>query len=222
MIDATLISAIANQAQAANAKAKKAPAKPAVKSAAKPAKTPAKGSASKAAGKAKPQAAKPATPAKSAGKTTRKAAPKTVKPAIATKAVEAVAFIARTAQPGKTVHVLSEETRPVSGSKLFAHTHAALTILGLLNGEAAPKKSLLTVMGQRAVSYHLKQGNFESAPNNAIRLTTLGGNFFKNRYLDNKIDVKLANGFTELFLDGKIDAALGVNKANVYEAGLGN
>lgn len=217
------VSAIAAIAHAANEKAKKPRASkakadsatPAVKRASQKVREAATQAVKQMGGKLGKGAAKPT------GKTVRKASPKSdtaLKASAA--AADAVKFITRTAQPGKTVHVLSEETRPVSGKKLYAHTHAALTILGMLGGGAAPKKAVLTVMGQRAVSYHLAQGNFESAPDHGIRLSTLGANFFKNRFIEGKVDVQTANAYTTLFLDGTIDDVLGVNAGNVYEAGL--
>lgn len=159
-------------------------------------------------------AAAPAKP-----KTVRKASPKPATPKAPKVAAAVVAFIAKKMTPGQILHVLDESTRPTSGVKLYAHTHAALNVLGLFDAArpAIPKKAVLTVMGQTAVSYHMRQRNFESAPDGGIRLSVVGFNKFKDR----RVDGALANGFSEMLLTGTIDAALGVRAQNVYAAATG-
>jgi hypothetical protein len=166
-----------------------------------------------------------ATKAPAKGKTIRKAdkAPaKKTAPKAATPKAAAVAFVARTIKAGSKVHAIAEDARPVSGKNLFAHTHAALTLLGLLDATrpAVPQKHVLTVMGQRAVTYHSKQMNFESAPNHGIRLSTAGRNWFVNRMAEGKVDTGLANAFMTLFIDGKADPKTGVAQGKVYQTML--
>ena len=224
--------------QAKRAPAKKAtPAKPAAKKPATKAKTPAKAPAKKAAASKAPAStpaatkpewpfgkgkAKPETASK--GKTTRKASAKPATPAKtqkkATEAVAAVAFIARKAEPGQVVTVLQEKNgRPTMGTRLFAHTHAALTILGMMDA-ACPEtrlSSALSVMGHTAVSYHLKEQNFERRPNDMVRLTSRGYAKFKDR----SVDTSLANAYVSLFLDGKIGPELkDVREGQTYKIGL--
>lgn len=167
----------------------------------------------------KAAAKKPATPAK--GKTTRPATKPEVKtaPKPVTHAPEAVAFVARLADTTKPIHIIDQTARPTSGARLAAHTHAALTVLGLLAKDrpAVPKRHLLTLMGQTAVAWHLTKQNIESAPNNGVRLTMLGYNLFTQR----KVDPALANAFQAMFIDGAVDSALGVKEANLYAVGLG-
>lgn len=152
---------------------------------------------------------KPATKDNTVGKTVRKADP--------------AAFHARKIAHGAVVHVINETARPSSGQKLFAHTHAALTALGLLEPArpAIPTGYVLTLMGQRALTYHTKKQNFESAPNHAVRLTVTGRNWFTSRFNEGKVDVNLANAFMSLFLEGKAAPQTGVAQANVYTTKLG-
>ena len=217
--------------------AKRAPAKKATPAAKKPAskaKAPAKAPAKKAAPKApatKQATAKPEWPfgkGKEAtapkGKTTRKAADKPATPAKtqkkATEAVAAVAFIARKAEPGQVVTVLQEKNgRPTMGIRLFAHPHAALTVLGMMDAACpdARLSSVLSVMGHTAVSYHLKEQNFERRPNDMVRLTSRGYAKFKDR----SVDTALANAYVTLFLDGKIGPELkDVREGQTYKVGL--
>lgn len=174
----------------------------------------------------KPPKAKPAPkvktkPAATKGKVSRKADKPAAKPKVVKvkpAAKEIVAFVARTVKAGTAVHVIAEDARPVSGVRLFAHTHAALTLLGLMSPSrpAVPQKAVLTVMGQRAVTYHTKQGNFEAAPNHGLRLSISGINKFKNRVTEGLLDGKLANAFMALFIDGKVASETGVSSGKVY------
>lgn len=160
-------------------------------------------------------AAAPAKP-----KTVRKASdPAKPKAKTSKTSAAVVAFVARKMEPGQMLHVLDEPSRPTSGTRLYAHTHAALHVLGLLDAArpSIPKKAILTVMGQTAVSYHMRQRNFEAAPDGGVRLSLIGYNKFKDR----AIDGALANGFTDMFLSGKIDPALLVRPNNVYQAAVG-
>jgi hypothetical protein len=158
--------------------------------------------------------AKTATAIKSASKPAAKPAIKAETAPVATP------FVARHYVMGTPIYSLDETTRPVAGRLLFAHTHAALTVLGLLDASrpAVGKSQVLTLMGQRAVSYHLKQGNIEDGPNRTIRLSVLGLNSFKRRIAENKIDTTAASAYQAAFLDGTPDKAIGITKANLYQA----
>jgi len=131
-------------------------------------------------------------------------------------------FTGKKLPAGSKVHVIAEEARPASGQLLFAHTHAALAALGLLEAArpAVPKQHVLTLMGQRAVTYHTKKQNFEAAPNHGIRLSVTGRNWFVGRFAEGKVDANLANAFMALFTDGKAAGQTGVAQANVYETKL--
>ena len=144
-----------------------------------------------------------------------------VKPATKaeTKAVTKAALDTRTAQAKQKLHLLVETARPGNGARLYAHTHAVFSVLGMLKEArpAVPQGKLLQMLGQRAVTYHCKQLNFESAPNHGIRLSATGRGHFMSRVTEGKFDMALANAFIGMFLDGKIDSATGVQEGNVYE-----
>jgi hypothetical protein len=157
--------------------------------------------------------------AKSGGKAAPKAAaaPKAEKP----KRV-VVQFTPRQAAKGTVLHAIADDgARPQSGTRLFAHTHAALTMLGLLSDgrPAVPERMVLNILGQRAVNYHRKQGNFESAPDHTLRLSVSGLNNFRNRMTEGKVDGACANGFLSIFLDGKPTPETGVQPGKVYVVG---
>lgn len=131
-----------------------------------------------------------------------------------------VSFIPRAAKKEQVLHVLDERSRPSSGARLFAHTHAVLTILGLLDASrpAVPQAYLLQMLGQRAVSHHRAKLNIEDAPNHGARLSIAGRNHFAARMTEGKIDTAAANAFVAMFLDGSVDQnAIGVIKSNTYQ-----
>lgn len=148
---------------------------------------------------------RPAKPAKTEVKAEKKSAPKTA---------AVVAFVARTVKPGTKVHVLPLNDRPSQGAKLFAHTHAALTLLGLLSEKrpAVSASALLAIVGQRAVSHHKSNLNLEDGPNKTIRLSATGLSNFRNR----KVDNALANDYLSLFIDGKVSKDLGHDARALY------
>lgn len=162
----------------------------------------------------------PDTSVKKPAKT--KPAPAPVK-AAATKAAKpmAVAFIPRS--PSRNVvHVIADAARPAQGSMLFAHTHAALSLLGMFNESrpAIPKRAVLTFLGQRAVTNHLKEGNFEHAPDHKIALSEMGRDHFLGRVNRGMINGAVANAFTDLFIDGKVAPITGVKAGEVYQTSL--
>ncbi len=171
--------------------------------------------ASKAA--AKPKATPAPLGAKERQKVANKAAPA---PAVALAPVAKVAFVPRVYSKGQPIYMLDDKSRPVSGRLLLAHTHAALTILGLLDAArpVVKKSQLLTLIGQRAVNYHLTKDNIETAPDHGVRLSTLGYNVFNDRMKSGKIDTEAAMLFQSAFLDGKPDGKINVKAGNLYSA----
>lgn len=127
-------------------------------------------------------------------------------------------FVPRLYKKGTPIYQLDDISRPVSGRLLLAHTHAALSVLGLLDGKrpAVNKNQLLSLVGQRAVNYHLSKGNLEAAPDHGVRLSVLGYNVFNSRVSANKIDTEAATAFQSAFLDGVADSKIGIKKANLF------
>lgn len=130
---------------------------------------------------------------------------------------ETVAFVSRALKRGAAIHVLSITARPTSGTRLAAHTHAALSILGMLDVKLpkVPVSAVRTIMGDRAIAWHTKQNNFVTGPDHTIGLTPAGRSAFMSRPIDGRV----ANAFVDMFLDGKVDeAVLGVKAGEVYQA----
>ena len=151
-----------------------------------------------------------ATPKPEAAKTEK------VKPA-----KEVVAFVGRTLKPGAPFYTIAIGARPGNGSRLKAHTHAALTVFGMLGDDraAVPRSALLTMMGATAVGYHMKNANLEDAPNNGVRVSSTGLTMFRSRQREGKVDGRVANAFVDLFIDGKNDEAVTLIKPeNVYQS----
>lgn len=162
--------------------------------------------------------AKPAAksaPAKSAAAPSTQAA----KPAAAEKGKKTAAptLKSRVAAKGAQLYVATDTARPAVGKMLAAHTHAALTVLGMLQPSrpAASRSAVSTIMGARAVKYHIGEGNFEDTSENGLRLSSAGYGKLQARVADGKIDVTAANSFMDMFLDGNV-AGTPVAKANIY------
>lgn len=112
----------------------------------------------------------------------------------------------------RTLYTLTNIARPVAGARLFAHTAAALSTLGLL-GEKRPvvnRAAVVTLMGHRAVSYHLSQKNFE-AVDDGIRLTKAGAATLGER----ETNKTMVSAFIALFKSGKTDPSIGVTAKQV-------
>lgn len=130
---------------------------------------------------------------------------------------ETVEFVNRALKKGASIHVLSITARPTSGSRLAAHTHAALSILGMLDVTLpkVPVAAVRTIMGDRAIAWHTKQNNFVTGPDHTIGLTPAG----RSNFLARPVDGRVANAFVDMFIDGKVDeAVLGVKAGEVYQA----
>jgi len=82
----------------------------------------------------------------------------------------------------KTFNVASN--RPSAGSLLFSHTIAVLEIAGMFKNKARASRTVRTMremIGQRAVSYHSKLGNFARDENGKVMLTDKGMAHFAGR-----------------------------------------
>lgn len=131
---------------------------------------------------------------------------------------EATKFIPRVAVKGQSLYALDAISRPRSGRLLLAHTHAAMVVLGLFSESrpAIPKASLLTLLGERAVKYHIQKDNLESAPDHGIRLSLKGYNTFKTR----EVDADAAMAYQAAFLDGKVDSKVNISKGHLFQTGI--
>ncbi len=130
-----------------------------------------------------------------------------------------VAFVVKTMPKGKRPWALSEGGRPMGGVSLFAHTHAALNLLGMFKPErpAVSEVALRTLIGPTAVNYHLnKTRNFVAAGDQKVRLSADGIKKFGARPVDNG----MANLFTDFFITGKLDASLRIDEGTKFETGI--
>lgn len=154
--------------------------------------------------KAKKEAA---AKAKAEGKTVEKEKP--------VKAAQAP-FVGRFAKKGSPVYLIAADARPGNGRLLFAHTHASLSLFGMLDAKLppAPKSALVAFLGNTAVGYHLKEHNMVEGAK-GVSLTAAGRNKFMNRLTEGKFDTKVAMAFQTLFIDGKVDPVTQINPKNI-------
>lgn len=180
---------------------------------AKPPATKADSTAQKGAGAT---ATAPATPAVTKAAKTAQEAAKKVPAALAPQL--APQFVPRKYVAGTQMFSLAEETRPNAKRMLFAHTHAALTILGLLDAKrpVASKTHLITLIGQCAVKYHIGQNNFEDGPNRTIRLSIPGYNKFSGRLAAGAFSHDAATAYQSALLDGKTNPKMDIHEGTLY------
>lgn len=147
----------------------------------------------KAVSKAKPKAEKPAT------KPASKPAPakaKTAKPA----AKQAQATKVKASQAA--AYSILPQMRPKAGRVLQAHTEAAIRLLGMYKkGAKVQRAALSRVVGDTAISYHIKNGSFESPEQGLIAFTDMGREAFAARVPG--LDEGLISEFLALFQTGK-------------------
>lgn len=119
---------------------------------------------------------------------------------------------------GRTIHILTDDARPAAGTNLFAHTHAALKVVGALvpSRPAVRRSALVTLMGPRAVSYHVTQKNLEVMSGGKVRLTAGGFRSITER----KVEAALVAKFVALFTKGAADKSLGIGKGDIATASV--
>lgn len=180
---------IAKQAEAklAEQAAQEAASKPATKR--QPRTKPASESASKPAKQGEASATKPA----SKGRTSRKA-------------------------PKKAINfIIYDYARPKAGHLLKAFTAAWLDSLGMLEGNAVPRATLVRIAGDTAIGYHTKNGNFERTES-GLKITEKGKAFFAARYAESPADPQVMAAYQAIFATGEIDGVLVKAQAAVTKA----
>lgn len=98
--------------------------------------------------------------------------------------------------------------RPMAGNALKAHTAAFLVLSGMYEGKPASIAQARVVLGDTAISYHTKRGNFERAVD-GLRLTEKGEMFFAIR----GAIMESVEGYIDVLTTGNIDAK-GIQKIN--------
>lgn len=144
-----------------------------------------------------------------------KRAPKVAKPAAEKPATKPAQAKAKTAKPaGKqaqaakvkasqaAAYSILPQFRPKAGKGLQAHTEAALQLFGLYKkGAKVARRALSETIGDTAISYHIKNGSFESPEQGVVGLTEMGREAFKARVAN--LDAELVAEFAALFTTGK-------------------
>lgn len=112
----------------------------------------------------------------------------------------------------KTLYTLTDIARPVAGNRLFAHTAAALTTLGMLSKDTpvVRRAAVISIMGPRAVAYHLSEKNFV-AEGDGIRLSKKG----LEKIGERETDKGMVQKFMALFKTGKADKDIGVSASQI-------
>ncbi len=119
----------------------------------------------------------------------------------------------------KKLFVLIQGARPVSGPALVSHTHAAFTVLGMLNGAKVKKNIVAAVMGVRAIGYHLGLNNFE-AVGPALKISDIGQRVFNLRVTGKTYQPKLTDAYVAMFLRGKTSDEFHIAADNLVQIGL--
>lgn len=120
--------------------------------------------------------AKPATKAKAAPKA--KAEPK-AKAASKPKA-KAAAKVAAAPAPVLAFKITTGG-KPSAGARLFAHTQAVHDLTGMSKGAKVGRATLRSILGDTAIAYHLKQGNYKLTDNSMVYISELGFATFELR-----------------------------------------
>lgn len=126
---------------------------------------------------------------------------KTAAPKVAAKpAARAATRPAPVKETVKTIHILTDIARPVSGPRLFAHTIAAMQVLGMFGADrpAVLRSALQSMIGATAIRYHAKTKGNLLEQGDRIRLTEPGVGFFKSR----GVNPDEARGFEKMFKTG--------------------
>jgi len=121
---------------------------------------------------------------------------------------------AKAAPQPKTFFFLAPGARPTAGTRLCAHTHAALKFLGLLGGKSALRVAAETLMGKSAVDYHIANENM-AAKDSKVKLTPQGRANFEGRAATGKVDMALAEAFYAAISRGEGNRAYHISTAHL-------
>lgn len=129
----------------------------------------------------------------------------------------AVARKARTASftPPVKVYALLPGMRPKSGERLFAHTAAALEVLGVTRTRSAPAVRLEALIGHTAYKWHVARlGTLELIDTN-VRLTKIGQETFAARERDGLAPRHLIDAFKAVFSTGRASVQAQVQQHHI-------
>lgn len=117
----------------------------------------------------------------------------------------------------RKLHLITDIARPQSGPRLYAHTFAALGVLGMLSKDrpAVRRSAVQSLLGGTAVRYHTSVKGNMVADGDRLRLTADGLTFFTGR----KGDPDAVKGFDKLFRTGDGSAA-GIKPTHIVPASV--
>ncbi len=119
----------------------------------------------------------------------------------------------RVAAAQSTYYSLVEGARPVAGERLHSHTQAVFEFMGLTK-KAWSRPKLETLMGKRAVSYHIGQENM-AGDEEKVSLTPKGSGHFGKRLTAKTYDAGLTAAFLAAIQSGTESTKYGIRKANL-------
>ena len=93
--------------------------------------------------------------------------------------------------------------RPASGPRLYAHTIAALEVLGITRNAKGSAPRLLAMIGPRALSYHSTVTRNFSVAGETVKLSRSGEEFFQARVESGKAPRELIDAFVSVFRTGE-------------------
>ena len=105
--------------------------------------------------------------------------------------------------------------RPVSGPRLYAHTTAALEVLGITCSNAASAPRLRALIGISAFLHHSKVSNSFEVSGESVKLTTTGDELFQAREASGKAPRDLIDAFISVFRTGKPNATASVKAHHI-------
>lgn len=142
--------------------------------------------------------AKPATKTKAAPKA--KAEPKAKAKAASKPKAKAAAKVAAAPAPVLAFKITTGG-KPSAGARLFAYTQAVHDLTGMSKGAKVGRAKLRAIVGDTAIAYHLKQGNYALTDDSMVFLTELGQATFELRA--GKILPSDYAAFVEILTTGK-------------------
>lgn len=124
--------------------------------------------------------------------------------------------VTATAAPSK-LFALVAGMRPSSGPRLYAHTIAALEMLGVTRSTAAPAERVQAMIGPRALQYHTTvTHNFERKGDN-VKLSRTGEEFFAARETEGKAPRNLIDAFKAVIRSGRPSIAAEVQAHHISD-----
>lgn len=105
-----------------------------------------------------------------------------------------------TSKGTRTFWAIAPAFRPDRGSALSGHMAAALQVLGVMKAPA-PKSAVTAFLGETAVGYHRRNGNFE-VDGGKVGLTATGRALLDHRLATGKTDQGTIDAYVDVMTKG--------------------